>query len=367
MNKPVCTGIALLSGVLLPLCAQQPLVVQQLPPVAQQPAFVLPSRLNSPVPRDRAEGLIKLDVMVTDAAGKPMAGLNPSDFHLLEDGREQKILLFQAFTGQGAGAEPPVKIILLIDTIDMAPQQARDERNAVECFLRENGGRLARPTSVFELTNVGLWTLRNQVTDGNILASEVEHNRFTMIRRNLGWNAGTGQSTHPSEYALKALGHIASDERRRPGRKLLIWIGATWGVGKAASGELKGDSGLFQTVCWFSDLLREAHLVLSSVSAGQNDAGAQLYKEYLGGVSTPKRATLMNLHRMVLAMQSGGRVIDDSRALFQAMKECVQDIGPFYRISFDPLHAERQDEYHDLKGRGRRPKPYRTHKYRLLR
>ena len=40
---------------------------------------------------DRAEGLIKLDVVVTDAAGKPVSGLEPFDFNLLENRLEDLI------------------------------------------------------------------------------------------------------------------------------------------------------------------------------------------------------------------------------------------------------------------------------------
>lgn len=307
-----------------------------------------PTGLPVRVEKDRPDGLIKLDVLVTDGTGKPAIGLNASDLRLFENGHEQKILSFDAFNGRQLRSEPPVKIILLIDTIDMPPQLVRTEQNAVESFLRENGGLLSRPTSIFELTNVGLWVLRRTSMDGRVLAKEIEHNQFNMIRHNSGWNPGTGQTTHTMEYALRALGHIATEERRRPGRKLLIWIGPGWGIGTGSVGALEEDSKLFGTICWFSDLLREARMVLYNVAAGQNDPGAELYKAYVGGVTVPKKASLMNLHRMVLAIESGGRVIDD-RDLFEEIEECIEDIGAFYRISFDPLRAERVDEYHDLK------------------
>lgn len=315
--------------------------------VAQQ---VAASPLTMPVhvQRDRAEGLLKLDVLVTDSAGKPAMGLNASDFRLFENGREQKILSFDAFNGRQLGSEPPVKIILLMDTIDLPTQLVRNEQDAVESFLRENDGLLSRPTSVFELTNGGLWTLRRTSIDGRVLANEIEHNQFNMIRYNSSWNPGTGQPAHAMEYALQALGHIATEERRRAGKKLLIWIGPEWGVGTGSVGAREEDSKLFGTICWFSDLLREARVVLYNVAAGQNDPGAALYKAYVGGVTVPKKASLMNLHRMVLAIESGGRVVDD-RDLFQEIEESVEDAGAFYRISFDPLRAERVDEYHDLK------------------
>src|SRR3954451_10404075 len=258
MNKNLCTCMALIFGMLNLAKAQPPMQ-----PASQARAQAVPSEA-----RDRAEGLIKLDVMVTDAAGKPAIGLNGPNFRLLENGREQKILSFQPFNGTRLGSEPPVKIILLIDTVELPPNLARDERNAVQSFLRKDGGRLAHLVSVFELSDSGLWTLTHPSGDGNSLARDIEHHDFTLIRSSWSRGAGTGVVTNPSEYALKALAHIATDERRRPGRKLLVWIGPGWGIGTGAYPDAKGDSKLFSSVCWFSDLLREAHLVLFSFSVG---------------------------------------------------------------------------------------------------
>jgi len=315
--------------------------------------------------RDRAEGLIKLDVLVEDSAGKPVSGLVDSDFSLLEEGRPQKLVSFQAFTGRGAGTEPPVKIIFVIDTVELGADPARDERNAVESYLRKDGGHLARPTSVFLLSGTGLWTVSHPSGDGNLLAREIEHNEFAQASRFVGGRRAPVPSElkdPPSESALKALAHIAADERTRPGRKLLLWVGPGAGIGTGASADAKsGSPPVFDTVCWFSALLREAHLVLYSFAVGEAAAGAadsqaqfnkahgELYKDYLYGVRSPHKASFMNLDRKVLAIESGGRVVDDSQNLVSEIERCIEDTGFFYRISFDPFPADHPDEYHDLK------------------
>ena len=51
----------------------------------------------------------------------------------------------------------------------------------------------------------------------------------------------------------------------------------------------------------------------------------------------------------MLAVQSGGRVVDDGFDLVGEIESCIRDAGPFYRISFDPLAADHPNEYHDLK------------------
>ena len=291
------------------------------------------------------------------AAGMPVAGLERADFSLLENGQPQNVLSFQEFHGRGAGKEPPVKIILLIDTIELPANLARDERLAVEAYLRKNGGHLSRPVSVFFLSDAGLWTVKKPSSDGNALAHEIERNDFTPVRHNKGWQRGSVPSTGdlkdpPSESSLRALAQIATDERTQPGRKLLVWVGPGWGIGSGASAEAKGvnaGSQILGTASWFSTLLREAHLALYSFAVGETGPEGQLYKAYLDGVSSPHKANFMNLYRKVLAVQSGGRVMDDSLDLVQEIETCVQDDGFFYRISFDPFPADRLNEYHDLK------------------
>ncbi len=352
MSNPLCTCVALFLAASRVACAQ--------PEIEHAPSDTRTVAVTS-VERDRAEGLIKLDVMVTDATGNPVSGLGDADFSLLENGRRQKILSFQGFTSRGAGSEPPVKIILLIDTIQLPESLARDERLAVVSYLRQGGGRLERPVSVFVLADTGLWTVAPS-GDGNVLAREIEHNDFKLIRHNVGWQRGSvsaGTQDTASDSALKALGQIATDERRRPGRKLLLWVGPGWGVGSgayadAASGSTAGFSAqgsqpVFGLVWWFSALLREAHVVLYSFAVGEADPRGQVYKAYLDGVRAPKKASFMNVYRKVLAVQSGGRVMDDSPEVVKEIQSCVRDVGPFYRISFDPFSADHPNEYHDLK------------------
>jgi VWFA-related protein len=360
MNKRLCSCVAVFFAVPGVACAQ--------PEVSHAPIdFQIPSVSSVDAERDRAEGLIKLDVVVTDGGGNPVAGLGRADFKLLEEGQPQKILSFQQFHGRGAGLEPAVKIILLIDTIQLPPNLASEERTSVESYLRTDGGHLVRPTSVFLLADTGLWTVAHPSGDGQMLAREIERNEWARARNNVGWRrgvlgAGVGMTEPASESALRTLAHIAADERTRPGRKLLLWVGPGWGIGSGGYADAKsGSPPVFSTVCWFWALLREAHLALYSFAVGEMEAEAgslhgvpshgdgEVYKDYLDGVRSPNKASFMNLYRKVLAVQSGGRVVEGSLDLVKEIQRCTQDVGHFYRISFDPFRADHPDEYHDLK------------------
>jgi hypothetical protein len=163
MTKLLPSYLALVCAV--PSLAYAQSAGTQVPAEAQHTASI--------VARDNAEGLIKLDVTVADATGKPVPGLELTDFNLLENGREQSIISFQAFDGREVQTDPPVKIILLIDTLDLPVDLARRERDAVETYLRKDGGHLAHPVTLFILSETGLWTVQHPSGDGNILAREI--------------------------------------------------------------------------------------------------------------------------------------------------------------------------------------------------
>ena len=60
------------------------------------------------------------------------------------------------------------------------------------------------------------------------------------------------------------------------------------------------------------------------------------YKEFLKGVKSSKQADAGYLALQVLAVQSGGRVLDPNNDLSGQIASCIEDLNPFYRISFVP-------------------------------
>jgi len=228
---------------------------------------------------DAGKGLINLDVVVTDGTGKQISGLGYNDFSILDNGQSQKILSFHASDEVCAKPDPAAAIILFIDTVKLPFDLAAFEREEVEKFLRRNGGHLAQPTSVFGLSDTGLWTLARSSDDGIALAAEIAGDRLVFIRRRQLLGNGTGEFADSFREdpaglkALKALGDIATAERRKPGRKLLVWVGPGWGIGSGADFEsLPGYESVqrreraqarqvtFNTIYWFSTLLREARI-----------------------------------------------------------------------------------------------------------
>ena len=68
------------------------------------------------------------------------------------------------------------------------------------------------------------------------------------------------------------------------------------------------------------------------------------YKDFVKGVKSAKQAGSGELALQVLAVQSGGRVLDPGNDLAAQIGKCVEDLNNFYRISFTPAHADHSDQ-----------------------
>jgi len=303
-------------------------------------------------------GLIKVDVLATDKAGKPTAALKSTDFLVLDNGQPNRILSFQAFDRVSVRPDPPVEVILVIDTLHMPGMLASHERDEVDKFLRKSEGHLAHPVSIFRLRDSGLWLVADRSEDGNALATEVTHDdqgQARPIRKAPGPSGlfGSGPEDSPGLLALKSLGDILTLERQKSGRKLLIWIGPP----REENGAPFEKKGVFNMIVWFSTLLREARVALYSYSEGesQRDVRSLRYKEFLNGVTSTKDVGFESLNRKVLAIQSGGQVLDSPEELTEQIEGCIAEANDFYTLSFNPTPANHPNEYHDLKIQIRTP------------
>jgi VWFA-related protein len=315
---------------------------------AATPAAIAPT-LSSTTRPAAAAARINLDVLVTDKAGKPVADLEPMDFTLLDNGQPRKILSFRRTDGAlGSRTDPPVEVIIVLDAVNLPYQAVTLQRLGIEDFLRRNGGHLAQPTSIFLFSSDGLRVQPAPSKDGNALAAALHQSTGTV--RAMATAAGDYGLAEQFTTSIRTLKGIAENEARKPGRKMLIWIGSGWPwlLGPQFTKSTEGRQQHFQSIVDLSRMLREARITLYSTYSivGLNSIA---YEAYLKPITDPRKADASYLGLQVLATQTGGRVLSSSNDVVGQLADCVADIGAYYTLSFASPAAASPSEYHDLK------------------
>ena len=299
---------------------------------------------DGPPAYEPPHAIVRMDVVAVDQAGKPVAGLGAKDFVLLDNGQPERVLSFEAFDGRGPDPDPLVEVILVIDALNLSSQQVQRVETELAAFLRAKGAGLMHPVSIYRLTNKGLSASEEPSLDGNALAQEVtrgQEPRQVAIRDVAPrWNAAYAEVRN--DLSLSALGAIAIEQRRRPGRKVLFWIGPGWPV----------EGHAINSFDWVTELatrMREARIALYSVTEWARPDEAFAAKSFLRGVKSEGEARPGNLALEVLALQSGGRVLQQAQDLAGMIDKSLDEESIYYTLGFDPPHANGPDEYHELK------------------
>ena len=296
-------------------------------------------------PPDVVEGRIKLDVMVTDKSGKPVSGLDLKDFTLLDNSLPAKILSFQAIdgtvrpAGAGQAADHRVEVILLLDTVNVDFQQVAAERQEIGRFLRLKSSHLAQPMSIYLFTKDGVQFQSDLSADGSAVAAAL--NQVDGQLRTIDRAQGAWGDLDRVLLSVRNLDSIAQTEENNPGLKILIWVGPGWPMldsSRFQSSSSKGQEQLFDSIVELSSSLREAHIALYSISAGQSGSGTFLYEDFLKGVKSAQKASPSNLGLKVLAVQSGGRVLPPATTWPRRSTVVSRMQTPFIR-SRSILHA----------------------------
>ncbi len=350
----------------------------QSPPASSADEPLLKSR---PTPKPGSpEGRIQLDVLVTTKQGGPVAGLDPKDFIVLDNKKSQSILSFRPVDVAPQKADPEAQVILLLDLLNASFEQAGVVALQMTKYLQQNGGHLAYPTSIAIISDQGVRLQPTPSTDGNRLAAQLN---ATM--RTLGPAAARLDEVDRFQSSLKTLLSIAASQAKTPNRKILIWPGSGWPflIGTNYIASTQDRKRYFDAIVEISTMLREAHISIYSIPSAIAEKTASLtasattpmlmpsaeapqqatrirpalgapvdgssYKDFVRGVKSVHQAESGDLSLQVIAVQSGGRVLDPSNDLAGQIAQCARELGPFYRISFDPPQAEHSDDYHDLK------------------
>lgn len=301
---------------------------------------------DAPPAYEPPHAIIRMDVVAVDQAGKPVAGLGAKDFAVLDNGQPEKLQSFEAFDGRGPDPDPLVEVVLVIDALNLNSQQAEHAETELAAFLRAKGAGLMHPVSIYRLSSEGLSASEQPSIDGNALAEELTREReprqvaIRDVAPRTQWKVAYAEMRN--DLSLSALGAITIEQRRRPGRKVLFWIGPGWPVqGRAINS--------FDWVTELATRMREARIALYCVTELPSLNAGLVAKGFPRGVRSEGETRPESLALDVLALQSSGRVLQATHDLAGIIGKSLDEEGIYYRLGFDPPHANGTDEYHELK------------------
>jgi VWFA-related protein len=289
---------------------------------------------------------ISLDVVVTPKSGPPVGGLEQGNFTIFDNKTPRPIQSFRAVNG----AQEPVHVVLVIDAVNSPFERIAYVRDEIIKFLRANGGRLPQPVSLAFFTDKGTQVEQSFTTDGNGLAEALDHfaQGLRTIHRSSQWEA-----SDRFQLSLTALNELAAQEAKLPGRKMLFWISPGWPLLSGPNVHLDGrqTNQIFSSVVNLSTQLRQDRVTLYAVDplgAAEGVGRTFYYQDFVKGVTKPGQVQLGDLSLQVLAVQSGGLVLNSDNDVVALLKKCMADTEAYYELSFDAPTADHRDEYHNL-------------------
>ena len=290
---------------------------------------------------------ITVDVVVYGKAG-PVSELQQQDFTLLDNKHPQPIQTFRA----ASASDPSVKAIVVIDTVNTSFETTSTERQPLEKFFLQNGGRLPVPVSLVMFSNAGLKMQPVASTDGRAELAFLDQNPVALHTENEP--KGSEGAFDRIDKSLGALRSLAVSNLNLPGRKLLIWVSPGWPMPMPSVLGLmpKEKAQIFNRIVAITGLLLMSHTTVYVVDPNGTDAAGGFrtnrYKEYLNEIKSPSQPQVANLALQVFAIHSGGRVFVGSNDISGSLNDCLRDAESYYSISFDPTDASHPNEYHHL-------------------
>lgn len=316
-------------------------ILSLLPTPAQQP----PASASKPdlVPSSQQ---IHLDVVVDTRDGQLVPNLRQQDFTVLDNKSPRPITSFKVVTAK----QEPVEVIVVVDAVNTSYEVLSYTRDQTEKFLKANEGTLANPTTIAVLTDKGIQVTSGFSTDGNSLSDTLQHNVIGLreITRDSQWGGNDRLA-----ICLKDLHQLVDYASTLPGRKLMLYISPGWPLlsGPGFNLDSRQQQQIFDSVVSLSTQLRQSKITLYDVNpigASESVMTADYYQDFLKGLTKLSDAQYANLSLQVLAVQSGGLVFEGNTDVAGLIQKSLADAQSWYQFSFDPLPADKPNEYHRI-------------------
>ena len=317
--------------------------------LAGSPAALRAQQGESPAPSPAllqpvASRNITLDIEAAPKKGSPVSGLVQSDFTLLDNKVPQVLTSFRSLGGSAA----PAETVVVVDAVNISYSRLAYAREQIEKFLSANGGRLPIPTTLAVVTDTATQMQPGFTTDGSALSDSVKNDKIGLrINRPSSGFYGAGDRI---QLSVNALRQVIAQVGARPGRKLLLWVSPGWPLLSSPRVDLdaKAQQQIFATLVSLSNQLRAAQITLYSVNplgTGEGLLRSSYYESFVKGVSKPNQVQLADLSLQVLAIQSGGLVLDQDNDVAGELQQCVNDTRAYYELSFKPALGEPNEDH----------------------
>ncbi len=264
--------------------------------------------------------LVHVDVLVTDAEGRPIKGLRPADFKIYEDGVERPLAFFN-MEGRG-GIERPVAVVFLIDISgSMTPEEMERVRLAMQEFAR---GLEKRPAS-FALMSFGM-TAKIQQS----FTTDFQKINRSLLRLS---REPSGLSTHTYDAIDDAIRLIKRDaprtRERQSVRRAVVVITDGFPVG---------------------DTVRPATVIERANAAGVSVYAVTLpsYSRMLASTSGPL-PTPLDISG-VMEKTGGTSIYANAKDYSPLFKALAEEVTSTYVLAFYPPEEKRRDgRFHTLR------------------
>lgn len=308
-------------------------------------AFAQDQPTANPAAQDN--GHITLDVTVSSKKEAAVSGLAAKDFTVLDNKTTQSIASFRVLTG----AETQTNVVLVLDSVNLKAERTPYERDQVEHFLAANGGHLAQPTKLVLVTSKGIKADSDFTTDGGALKHSLDQSNFGM--RGLAQQASLVSGMKRMQMSLAALHMLVNQAAASPGRKLILWISPGWPMPNKDQLKMSAEQqqSLFSNIVRLSTEMREKNVRLDAVDPiGTSEDVLQLnsYESFLKPVPSVKESEFGDLGLQVLALQSGGVVMNSSNDISGMLRQCYEQMTAAYALTFNAAPAGHENEYHQL-------------------
>ena len=235
------------------------------------------------------------------------------------------------------------------------------EREQIDKFLRADQGKLAYPVSLAVLTDTDLQIVQGFSSDGNALSAALD--QYASGLRSFSSSGGFFEANEVFQISLRGLQDLIDRESARSPRT--VRARSSFGflpAGRSSPAPMsrstpRQQESLFARIVDFSNHFWQDNITLYSIdpSGTANPSHTFFWRNFLKGVSKPSQVQAGDLALEVLATQSGGIALNSSNDVAAQLQKCLADLGSYYELSFDPPHADKPNEYHQIEIRIAKP------------